>query len=416
MSLRTLQTCSISFFLSPWICTICCSFLYIFIFLNLHQSVFSSTNFAYYTLLTDAFLHGRTYIFPQGNTFDLSLFEGKWYLYWGASPVLFILPFFLIGHGFQSDIFYTLVAGILNIFVFTLVIKEFLTFTKLSLSPFLWWVILVSFAFASPNFTLSLGGRIWHTGQIISLLYLLIFLFFFFRFLNRKKVFLLLPMLFFFNLAWLGRLPLILYGVLFFYLLKKNCGIPKKYIVAIIFAGLFAGGLFFGWYNNERFKSPSETGAHFQQGHTRYQNDTISGTFLSSKNILHNARYYFIESPFSFPPPAISFNPEGTSIFFVYPVTLFFLFSLLKKGRSLIFQGLLLTIYVVLILLMLFLLLFIGTGWYQFGSRYFFDLIPLIFLCAVPAIQKSPRSLLYVFLYYEILISVFGAVLFYTPK
>jgi hypothetical protein len=382
-----------------------------FIFL-LHSNIFSSTHFSYYTLLTDAFLHGRTYILPIDTTFDLSFFEGKWYLYWGASPVLFILPFFLIGQGLESDIFYTLVAGILNIFLFAFVVKEFLAYTKYSLTPFFWWMIIGSFALASPNFYLSMGGKVWHTGQVISLAYLLLFLWMFFKFLTAKKIAYVYAALFFFHLAWLGRISLLFYGVLFLYLFKKDLRALTLRALPILFAGVAAGGLLFGWYNIARFHSPLEMGARFQHAHPRYYQKMVSGQFFSIKNIPHNVWHYFIESPFSLKEPGISLHPEGISVFFVYPFTLFFLISLWKKGKGTL-HALLPFFYITLLLLMGFLLLFLGTGWYQFGSRYFFDLIPLVFLCSIPVIQRCPKYILFLLLGYGIFINVLGITLFY---
>lgn len=401
---------------SPWMCAALCSFFYVFVYLVLNPDIFSVTHFAYYNLLIDAFVHGRTDILPNGNTSDLSLFNEKWYLYWGASPVFFILPFFLIGHGAESDVLYTLVAGIFNIFIFTLVLKEFLVYIKLSFPPLLIWFTIGSFALASPNLYLSLGGRVWHTGQVISILYLLLFLLFFFRFINTKKIFLLFLASFFFGLAWLGRVSFIFYGILFLLLLKKGFGLSKKRIALVVFFCVSLGGIFFGWYNVQRFGSPFETGARFQQAHIRYQEDMAAGMFLSTKNILHNVQYYFLESPFFLRQASLNFNLEGTSVFFAYPITILFLFSLFKKRNTPSFRKFIPYAYTVLVLLMIFFLLFLGTGWQQFGSRYFFDLIPLVFLCTIPLLQKMCAPILCLFLFYGALINIFGTVIFFTTQ
>src|SRR5437660_8149227 len=70
------------------------------------HNIFAPTNTDYYNYLLDSFFHGRTNITPP-NHFDLSLFENKWYMYWGPAPALLILPFYLVSHLQASDVFYT---------------------------------------------------------------------------------------------------------------------------------------------------------------------------------------------------------------------------------------------------------------------------------------------------------------------
>jgi len=55
----------------------------------------------------------------------------------------------------------------------------------------------------------------------------------------------------------------------------------------------------------------------------------------------------------------------------------------------------------------------VGTGWIQLGNRYFFDVIPLVFLLAMGAIGNiSPLLKLPVFIY-SLAINLCGAWVFY---
>jgi len=182
-------------------------------------------------------------------------------------------------------------------------------------------------------------------------------------------------------------------------------------VITFISTGIASA--FFGWYNTARFHTPLETGARFQHAQARYLQDTLTGHFLSFQNIPHNIQHYFLQSPFSLHPPFLFFDPEGTSIFFVYPFTLLFLFSLFKKEKRSPLKELLPFFTIILFLLMTFLLLFFGTGWYQFGSRYFLDIIPLIFLCSIPVLRYVPWPLLLCILWYGAIINILGSLFFY---
>src|SRR3990167_5000223 len=103
-------------------------------------------------------------IFSQlitGNIFKLSYYPYYTFLLDSFSQgKLFIYPFYL--SGIKSDVFYTLIAGILNVFLFSLLLKEFLLNFKIKLSKFKEFFLVLCFAFISQNFFLSLNGRIWH--------------------------------------------------------------------------------------------------------------------------------------------------------------------------------------------------------------------------------------------------------------
>src|SRR6195256_492745 len=97
------------------------------------KNVFAPTDAGYYTYLLDAFFHGRTDV-PLAGQLDLSLFENKWYLYWGPAPVLLILPFYLLSHLQASDVLYTAIGGTVNVALFYGVMQAFKKCFQISLS------------------------------------------------------------------------------------------------------------------------------------------------------------------------------------------------------------------------------------------------------------------------------------------
>jgi hypothetical protein len=149
-------------------------------------NIFKPTAFGYYTYLLDAFLHGHVNV-TIPSKLDLSFFQNKWYMYWGPAPVLFVLPFYLFSHLNASDVIYTAIGGTANVVLFYGVIQEFKKYFSISLSLMADTFLLLSFALASPNFFLSVDGKIWYTSQIFGITYLSLFYLFYFRFLNYNK-------------------------------------------------------------------------------------------------------------------------------------------------------------------------------------------------------------------------------------
>src|SRR5260370_13351933 len=150
----------VAFFLSITVGTIYFSFS-----VHITNNVFAPSDFNYYTYLLDAFFHGHTNV-TSPSQYDLSLFQNKWYLYWGPAPVLFILPFYLFSHLQASDVLYTAIAGIMNVALFYFIMQEFKKHFHISFSFITDAFLVLSFGLASPNFYLSLVVQISPTHQI----------------------------------------------------------------------------------------------------------------------------------------------------------------------------------------------------------------------------------------------------------
>ncbi len=379
----------------------------------LNKNLLLNSGSPYFNYLTEAFVSGRLNVYtPLG--YDLSQYQGKLFLYWGPGPFLFILPFYILLGKNLSDILYTVSAGALNIILFYLVTKEAVKKFKLKLSKFYLIILILNFSLASPNFYLSLSGRVWHTSQIISITYLLFFLFFYFKFLNNfKSIYLLLLAAIFFNLAWVTRYILALNIILFFYpvyLSYKN----RLRILLIVFLATISTLALFGTYNFLRFDSPFENGLKYQNANSRFAEALNSGKEFSVNYIPYNSYYYFLNLPFLSSNTRHIFDPEGLSIFAIYPalIALIFFFKLKKIDKNtkvfLLFAGV--TIFTTALLI----LMYFGTGWTQFGSRYFFDVIPLLFLLLLFVINKVPKLLLFLITFYGTLINIFGTNYFYA--
>lgn len=394
--------------------------LYLAFSRHITGNIFASSWFPYYNYLLDAFFHGRFNVFSPA-TADLSFFAGKWYLNWGPAPVLLIIPLYLVFGLSSSDIFYTLIIGIVNVIIFGFIIDEFKKYFLLNISRFSKFIILISFAFASPNFYLSLAGRIWHTEQIIATFYLLLFILFYFKFLNNiHKTFFLFLSLLFYNFAWFSRATLIFYGVLFLYplislLLNKNKQLFKKYIFLIGCAiGLFI--IAYASYDYVRFHNPFETGLSYYNGNLKFQKVIAEHKLFSLSYFIYNLKFYFLNFPsFSFRQPFIKIDVEGNSVFFMYPLlltnVLLFQKNILINTKKSVF---LLVAFIVIALGLFLLLLYSSTGWAQLGNRYVLDVIPLLFLLPLFVIEDMPHFAQLLILICGVFVNMLGALTFYS--
>jgi hypothetical protein len=125
--------------------------------------------FAYYNYLADALLHGQLSLTTMPiRRLDLSLYEGRYYLYWGPLPALLLLPFIALFGVHFSDIFFTLLIGAGNVALIALLLRHACRAGVISLSPVRRGLLVLFFAFGTVHMILAPYGRIWFTSQLIA--------------------------------------------------------------------------------------------------------------------------------------------------------------------------------------------------------------------------------------------------------
>lgn len=401
--------------------------IYIFISIAVNQKdIFNKSYVPHFNYLIEAFLANRLDVrSPYG--YDLSLFNNKWYLYWGPSPVLVIFPFYLIWGVNASDIFYTLTFGLMNVVIFYFLLNEVAKYFDLRHTQFAKMITLTAFALSSPHLYLSVAGRIWHTDQIIAIFYLLLFLLFLFKFQSSKKILWLIFSIIFFNLSWMARYTLFLYFPLLLILIniyKRGWSYKFSKILSSIFLISIPFFIFFFYYNFSRFGNILETGYKYQQG-SRYGEFFMQNKIFSLDYFADHLYYYFLNPlQIKLEPFFIKIDPEGNSIFMTYPLfSLIFLVPILMRGlkdnAALISEGKNLFIFLATSLLIyssiiLIMLLNVGTGWTQFGSRYFLDVIPLLLLNLLLVIHRLPKYIPFLLVILGAMINIVGTMEFYS--
>ncbi len=382
----------------------------------LHGDIAGTSTVNYYNYQLKSFFEGRIDVSPPMH-FDLSQYKGKWYLYWGPAPVLFILPFYMLFGLSASDSLYTALAGILNCVLLYIVLVEVKKYFHLTASFYHLLLVVSLFAFGSPNFFLSAVGQIWQAEQIIATLYILISLVFYFKFLsNRKNTLLLVVSLVFFYLAFLSRYSLLFYMILYIYpiILERT---NKKHVkkISLYFIGVsFVFFLIFSFFNYAKFGNILQTGLTYQVGHPRYQQIQKDNKIFSLSYLPHNFYHFFLSPSYpTFQKPFLQKDLEGNSIFFVYPATVFLILFLKKKywreQEKAIFLSILFT---TLFVFVSFLLVYFATGFSQFGMRFSLDFMPLIFIALLFVVSDVSLWVLCLVLLYSVLINFLGTLTF----
>jgi hypothetical protein len=360
-------------------------------------TLFKASSVDYYTKLLGSIRHGHLWIPNDTSYFDLVEFQGRAYLYWGLSPLLLIAPFYSLGHGFQFDVAYTLVLGLANVAAFSWMIREAARALGLTVATPVLACMVLLFAFASPNYYLSVQGRIWHTNQVAATFYCLLSLGFTFRFIARRDA----RRWFWdvalaavcFSLAWDARMtflaigPLLGYAVFSAWRGDRPVGVKASALVAGVTLVMIVS---WASYNYIRFASLTETGYTFMHHAPRFQESVRTGALWSLKYLGHNWHYYVRHAPFDPTRLRLRFDPEGNSILCLYPWTLLVLaipFVWRRVARS--SKPLLAVAIGVASVQFAAELTFYSTGWAQLGARYFLDSVPVLFVLLLPVFQRT---------------------------
>src|SRR4051812_9368251 len=125
--------------------------------------------FAYYNYLADALLHGQLYLRAMPiRRLDLSLYQGRYYLYWGPLPAVLMIPLISLFGVLFSDIFFTLLIGAGNVALIALLLRRACQKTVITLSPVQRGLLVLFFALGTVHVMLAPYGRIWFTSQLIA--------------------------------------------------------------------------------------------------------------------------------------------------------------------------------------------------------------------------------------------------------
>jgi hypothetical protein len=355
----------------------------------------------HFVYLAESFLHGRLdLIHVPALPYDLTPFEGRWYVSFPPLPALLMLPLVAIRGLAVSDIAFSVVIGALGVSMFYAVLTRVLARlgdVGIGDPGFGIWLS-VLLGLGTPLGYCAALGSVWYTAHVVAVVCLCMYLL---EVVGRNR-----PVL---SGLWLGLGFLARAPVLLAFPLSLVLGLARAKTLrdAVRFSLLLALGMaspLLGQaaYNWARFSSPLEFGYRWMNSPgSLLARQTAWGQF--SLHFLPENLYTLLIRPplVSWSPFDVAPDPWGMGLLFTCPALLLALPTLARAGRYLSTCGsmdllrnapasetpvscpgtrdalLCLGLWLSIGLVQIPSLLYFNTGSYQFGYRFALDWMPL---------------------------------------
>ncbi|HEU5016176.1 MAG TPA: hypothetical protein VFT66_26890 [Roseiflexaceae bacterium] len=134
-----------------------------------------SPDTAYFNDLADAFLHGRLYLAKPPARYDLTQYKGKWYVPFPPLPTLLMLPWVAaFGLKWMNTVVFGAVVGAANVTFAFLLLQSLARrgWTGLQRSGNLWLTVL--FGVGSVHWYVATQGSVWFVSQLCTLTFILL--------------------------------------------------------------------------------------------------------------------------------------------------------------------------------------------------------------------------------------------------
>lgn len=336
---------------------------------------------AYFDLLASSFLRGHVYLDNPPVQYDLTPFGGHWYVPFPPLPALLLLPWVAIGGvGGVNTVLFAVVIGALNVALAFLLLQALSArgWTRLGLRGNLWLTVL--FGVGSVHWYMATLGSVWFLAQTCTALFMLLA--------GYLAVATGRPVLAGAALAvaMLGRphvalcLPLLL-GIGLQHV-RQDTGRGRDvaaWLVGLLAPVALAGVALLG-YNEARFGSITDFGYLSQNVARELVADLRRYGQFNLHYVPQNLNIMLLGLPeweprFRMILPTI----DGMSLLLTTPALVY-----LVKARQR--SPLVIGAWLAVVLLLLPLITYYNTGWWQFGYRFSLDLMtPIMVLLAVAA-------------------------------
>jgi len=316
----------------------------------------------HFIYLADSFLHGRLdLIHVPAPPYDLTPFDGRWYVSFPPLPALLALPLVALRGLAVSDIAFSVVLGALNLSLFYAVLMRLEKDWRVGI----WLCVLLGLG--TPLWYCAALGSVWYTAHVVAVTCLGLYTL---EALGQNRPFLAGLWL---GLGFLARPPVLLAFPLTLALglhrarsLREN----GRFLLLLIL-GAAPALLGQAAYNWARFGDPLELGYHWMNSPDSLLARQATWGQFSLHFVPENAYTLLIRPPLvSLSPLHIEPDPWGMGLLLTCPALLL---ALAKVGTSKLHLGL----YLSILLVQLPSLLYFNTGSYQFGYRFALDWLPL---------------------------------------
>jgi len=348
-----------------------------------------------YVYLANSFLQGKTYLAElPNNTYDLIFYQNHWYVPGAMAPALLLLPFVAIFGLQTSDIMFGVIIGAINIVLMYDLLDHLAVATKHSTRN---WLTLL-FAAGTVNWWVSSLGTVWFNAQVVSVLFMTLFVR---ETLINKNSYLCGLWL---GLSILSR-PSTIFAATFYITfvvltIENKKEIFRKLFPFFIMVGTMIVIMFL--YNFLRFGSPFNFGYTYVQGDTElitayskyggfnpiFMPCNIYISLLGLPNILGEPFpgtgqicWHLIRGQYAFSNLFPFINPLGMSIFLTTPMFIYIFKAKIKIP-------LVKAAWIGILSVMVPLWMYHNTGFIQFGYRYILDIIPILFVLLFWGVPK----------------------------
>lgn len=346
---------------------------------------------AYFNHLADAFLQGRLYLAAPPNTHDLTLFQGEWYVPFPPLPAILMLPWVaLMGLETLNTVFFAALFGTLNVMLIFLLLTGLARrqWTQLSTGDNLWLTLL--FALGTVHWYMATIGSVWFVAQICTVTFVALAVWLAIEQRSPWMVGMALALAIAARPNVLFTWPLLL-GIAATHLSIANqrptwsglmrWALPSAVPIIGMIAALllynwarFGNFLDFGYLNENVAEQLAPNLRRYGQFHLHYLPKNFWAMWLAGPQ--WNAELNFWKP-----------DPEGMSLLLTTPALIYL--ARARQRSWLVVGG-----WVAFGLLLIPLLLYYNTGWWQFGYRFSLDFMtPVMVLLAVAARTRVTWSM-----------------------
>ena len=133
-----------------------------------------SPNTAYFDYLADAFLHSQLYLVNPPQVYDLTQYEGRWYVPFPPLPALLLLPWVALSGVEQvNTVLFGAIIGAANVVLAFLLLQSLARrgWTRLGRTDTLWLTLL--FGVGTVHWYMATLGSVWFISQLCTLTFIL---------------------------------------------------------------------------------------------------------------------------------------------------------------------------------------------------------------------------------------------------
>jgi len=345
----------------------------------------------HYVYLAYSFLRGHAdLIVLPPNMYDLSAYQGKWFVVGSPLPAVLLMPLVALGGLGISDIPFGVVIGAVN----AALMYDLLGTIQVSASARRWLTAL--FAAGTVHWYAAVVGSYWFNAHVVTVLFVTLYARETLLGTARRASSLQTPLKagLWLALAGLARLTALFAAPFFIAWAWMHRRDTRLFLRDAILFGLslmLSVGIHLA-YNAARFGSPLEFGYAYVQGADNLTSAYIRYGGFNPRFIPFNLYISLLRPPdillhFPFVRP----SPWGMSIFLTTPAFLYIFGTLAGKNAALSYKRLDIASWVGLLSVMIPLWMYHNTGSFQFGYRYSLDAAPFLMLLTAAGISNFPR-------------------------